>query len=784
MYTEARPSSTYQSSPGWSIPPLSPGKLKRPTVDSAAASSGSHDPSPRKPLQRPKCPGSGSSSSSLTGLEQTVPSFQSFIKRTPYLNSQKPLPPTPSLAEKRSEGSLIDSYFRRSSSIYSRAPSQWDAESIPEWNLEEVLERDPPPLLHPIAYSASTPDLRQRDDAAPLLEPRVFSPLIISPSPGISMIAADRVRSEVLAPVPPKTRQSTSSRQSLKVPSRPRAGMISLEQAKQALKAPGAVPLLPEELRAQALKTTRSHAQIRLDSIDIFAAGGQAPQLPPSATLVDPQGRRRTLLTPPVEIAAPAEEYPFLKITSVPPKSSVPYAKAFHVGSGSVRTMTPPTAHGWGVSRGDVGLFAQDNDSDVSRGRAKQRRTSRDADQADELAHAYHSIVTQQQARQASTSSAWSSDGSIRTRMKMIPQPLFHSKQLPRSRLPEDPHRSQSSLSFPDGPRRGHSGSSGSSGRRSTGFHLRLSPPTSTRASSITGVILISSPGDHQGNKGQPPPIDTSVPGKPKAKTLKLPKSKSHLSRDKSRDAFYPKFPRMKSSRKGQKKAKDLEQSIQPGKPLLAADIVALKLKTPESTPDISRPANSASGARTTGNDASSQGRVPMMWERVARNVAKSRRRSSNKSQTWPEAMSPGAFARFPDSPHLFPSPVKATTIHLGWTESTKKNFDEVHSPTHSPSRPHPTYIIRPPKSADDSKKDSAEERFTTTRRPSLFGGVLDSWRENKAQKRREDLKRMIRVVDREERLAPDQKVEEGDREVWTRPVLGLQRKLSEFGWV
>ena len=293
MDIEARPLSTYQPTPGWSIPPLSPGRLERLPVGGSAASSGSYDPRSRTPLQRPQYSGSASSSSSLTGLEQTVPSFQSFIKRTPSLDSQKPLPPTPSLAVKRSEGSLIDSYFRRSSSIYSRTTSQWDADSHPEWHVEAALEDDQPMLLQPIAYSASTPDLSQRDDVPALLEPRVFSPLIISPSPTVSTVTVDHAEPGALPTISPKTRQSTSSGQGLMVPSRPTAGMISLEKAKQALKAPGTVPLLPEELRAQALKTPRSQGQIRLDSIDIFAAGGKAPQIPPAATLVDPQGRRR-----------------------------------------------------------------------------------------------------------------------------------------------------------------------------------------------------------------------------------------------------------------------------------------------------------------------------------------------------------------------------------------------------------------------------------------------------------------------------------------------------------
>lgn len=789
MYIEARPLSTYQPTPGWSIPPLSPGKLKQPPTRSAAPPSSSPNPRSRTPPQRPQLLGSGSSSSSLSGLEQTVPSFQSFVKRTPSKDSNKPLPPTPSLAAKRSEGSLIDSYFRRSSSIYSRSPSEWDTESISGWQIEQEPEVGPPLLLQPVAYSVSTPDLSYKNDAPPLLEPRVFSPLLISPSPTVSTFTVDRVESvhepEPMPNVASKARQPRSPHQSLMPPNRPKAETISLEKAKQALKAPGAVPLLPEELRAQALKKTRSQGhirEVRLDSIDIFAAGGKGPQPPPLATLIDPQGRKRALLTPPIETATPAEEYPFLNIEAIAAKSAVPYAKAFHVGDGPVRSMAPPVAHARTVSREHVGLFPQDNDSDVSRGRQKQRRLSHNAGQADTVAQAYHSLLTQQQTRQASQSSGWSSDDSVRMRMKMIPQPLFQSKQIPGSRQPGGLSSSQSLFSVPGSHRRGGSDSSASS-KRSTGFHLRLSPPTSTRTSSITGMIPISPPDDHNPRRSRPAPIDTDAGKQQKTQTLKLPKSKSHLSRNKSHDAFYPRFLRMKSSKKeAQKRAEDLKQAMQPGKPLLAADIVALKLKTPDSTPNTSPLANSPSLARTTSiGSTSDKGRRPI-WERVAKNVAKGRRRSSNQAHDSTQKMSPGAFAPSPDSPHLFPSPVQNTTLPmLGWTDSTKSRFDKAVTPTHSPIRSNFTHVIGPPKPLDDSGDELAG--LQSSRRPTLIGNVLDSWRENKAQKRREDLKRMIKVVGPEE-VAPDQKVDEEEKEGWTRPVLGLQRKLSEFGWV
>ena len=178
--------------------------------------------------------------------------------------------------------------------------------------------------------------------------------------------------------------------------------------------------------------------------------------------------------------------------------------------------------------------------------------------------------------------------------MKMVPQPLFQSKQVPGSRQPGDASGSHSSLSVPGRHARGDSDSSTSSGKRSTSFHLRLSPPTSIRTSSVTGMIPISPPDDHKQRKSRLPPIVTNVPGQQKTRTLKLPKSRSHLSRNKSSDVFYPRFLRKKSSKKEeQKKAEDLRQAMQPGKPLLAADIVALKLKTPESTPNTSPLANS-----------------------------------------------------------------------------------------------------------------------------------------------------------------------------------------------
>ncbi|KAI7365580.1 hypothetical protein KC336_g21390, partial [Hortaea werneckii] len=127
MYIDPKPASLYARTQDWKMP----------------------SPQPRDSgVKRPAILKNGSSSSSLRGMEQSVPSFQTFIKRTPPPDHLKPLPPTPLHPHQRAASfdsgisPCPSSSGRRSSSVYSRTVSQWD----PEWDDQSEEVPAVPPL--------------------------------------------------------------------------------------------------------------------------------------------------------------------------------------------------------------------------------------------------------------------------------------------------------------------------------------------------------------------------------------------------------------------------------------------------------------------------------------------------------------------------------------------------------------------------------------------------------------------------------------------------------------
>ncbi|KAK3066250.1 hypothetical protein LTR53_017486, partial [Teratosphaeriaceae sp. CCFEE 6253] len=220
--------------------------------------------SPSGPAKRPPIFPTPSSSSSLSGMEQAVPSFQSFLDRTPPPRTQKPLPPTP-LRPRRpssfgsSSSRPVSRPNRRSSSVYSRGTSIWDLEpdipAIPSWQTADFADQsDQTLMLRPIAYSASASQLISKQPDGQRLEQRTYSPLINTPSPTIS-------RSSTPSPPPPGPRPSLLLPPPVGFAQIPKKHlrMVSLEKAKEASQVPGAVHLLPEEMRAQALGRSRSY---------------------------------------------------------------------------------------------------------------------------------------------------------------------------------------------------------------------------------------------------------------------------------------------------------------------------------------------------------------------------------------------------------------------------------------------------------------------------------------------------------------------------------------------
>lgn len=766
MYIDSRPASIFKPTSGWSMPTPQPhGALKRPPVCNEGGSSSSSRP-PLSPQ---------SSSSSLSAHPQDVPSFQSFIQRTASIdsNQNRPLPPRPN-APKDLIGSLDD---RRSSSEYSRTPSQPQTPRC----ASQDSEADSPLVVRPMAYSASSPDL-----TPPLLEPRTFSPLI--DSPGTTTIASNsppRSRSHSMLAVfpavgldsPTVTRLSISRIDTRVEPARPKFSpplahhgarnpvrTVSLEKAKEALHAPGVIRLLPEEFRAQALTKVKSHGHMRVDSVDMFSGAEKAP-IPSATPVIIHQQGRETALPTPWQIPRAEDAFPSPSF----PKTSAAY-NSFAVGSGPVREMAPPLASSPSETKITWRQMSRENIHEP-RGRTVERRSYEKKSKPGQKpfgkseqsynVREYHSLLTQQQYRQASESPDSSSDNSIRTHMKLVPQPLFQAKQPPRS-IHSGSSRgsnSNSSVSPFNIHKRIRSDGSTSSTDRSPGFGLRLSLETSenkTRHSSTTGMIPISPPMDHHVQRCKPPHV-SNAQWQPNPRTLK-----SHSRQNSRESSFYPHvFPRKNSNKK----------DINLGKPLLKTSVITQRLRTPDATPDTSPLQNNHE--RRPSSVGGSDGKAKSKF--FVRFGGKSRRRfsvQSNVSSTHNVS---------PSSPHLLPSPVRTTVntnTHLGRTNDVKATFEEARSTTTSTRHHHLhlTHIITPAKPLDGSRPALADEEEpespttpTSPKRGKIFGNVLEVWREGKAARRREDLKRLIKV------LPPGDEGKE-------RKSVGIERVLTESG--
>ncbi|RMY73179.1 hypothetical protein D0862_14332 [Hortaea werneckii] len=901
MYIDSKPVSLYTRTQDWKMP----------------------SPQPRgSSIKRPPILKNGSSSSSLRGMEQSVPSFQNFIKRTPPPDHLKPLPPTPLHPHQRASSfdsgisQCPSSSGRRSSSVYSRTVSQWDPEwdyqseevpevpPLPDWRSADFADQDNTLLLRPIAYSASTSQLleknqQQQQQPPPqhqLLEPRAYRPLIVTPSPTAS---ASPSRATTPSPHP------SESRPSILLPPPPAPAhvpkkhlrTVSLEKAKELIRAPGAVHLLPEELRAQQTltkKASRSQEPMRMGSLEVFDAGVAPPDLPASPrvlpTLVDEYGRER-LLASPRESGVPLFSY---EIPSPPPPplsewkgSSFPFhaSEAFQ------------TAHGRATSREKIVQIPRFDQMGEDRGRARTRgsrnlsygnyipspgreRRSRDggeddyedqlaADDAQRIAQDYHILLReehQERYRQPSSSPATSRGSEtddVRVQMKMVPQPLFHTKPSWsgghfRRASDEDDDSSRSSIKASSGrtsPSPSHlrsgSGASMSSSRGSSDGHgsfpLRLSttpPLRRSRGSSTSGTIPIS------------PPFAAALPKKMSvvpAKALPLATKKKKGRAGKARweeggenrvSMYYPHVMSRRTKKGGKEKKKGKkgkeakkQDEASPGVPLLAEDIIAQRLETPETTPEASVRSDSASGRSAVVEEKRTLHQLVLKGAaRYAEKLTGSARQgagpASSSSASIPHTKQQYHDSRdptedlhriaSPESPHLLPSPSSGKAapppIHLGWSAQSKSSFDRMRSPTaqqspkrrqrsqdHSAAGQSITHVQTPARPMNARvaglKEDSSSEMGGNhggnngTKPAGILSGLMESWRESKAEKRREDLRKMIRVVTpavADGDGGAGRRVQElrrgsvggGHDDGDKRPAGQMQRRLSAFNWM
>ena len=725
---------------------------------------------PAGTFKRPSLAKAGSSSSPLDGMEQNVPSFQVFVGRTPPLDQQKPLPPAPTGYRRASSSSPPRSRTpssintRRSSSVYSRTASQWGPGDEFSWRYDEPLP--PLPLLQPLAYSASTPHLVERQPTPPLLEPRTYKPPTLTPSPA---------RSRVSTPSPPRHHEPSmllpTPPIAVKVPQK-HLHIVSLEKAKAAINAPGAVHLLPEEMRAQTSPRSKSHEPMRGFSLDIIA-GRTPPELPDLPTLVDQQGRQRVIHSPKDGLTA-ITEYPFPTVQAETKISDAYLTKertsdldrtrlAQHLRKGSndriIRT------HGI-------------DEVDEQRGRTKHRAPryvdntlsppSKDILPGDnahghqfdaqKMAQEYHNVLTKQYWQPPSSPAyhGTDSDESIKNHMKMVPKPLFQNKppaQLPGSVRRYESERSVSPYHLSDYSRESDSSHKGSYSSGSGSFPPKLSmtPRSEHQRRSTSGSIPISPPTSTDAfSHATPEPA--IKPGNPS--THQRPKAGNPRV-----SAYYPHV----ASRKG-KKAKTkgkLSAVAAPPMPLLSADIIAQRLGRPETPPNLPGGVNKSSlhdhdNYRRRSDESSDKG-GQTRHQRLAKAAAKYVDLLTKPSELSERRYSPpkSTATVTAGSPHLLPSPVKSKppAIHLGWSDQAKVRFDEQVSPRLPPDKtsalpqgPIFNHIAAPARPLDESKAGLRDPE-TPRRKSSVFSNFIDGWKEIKAERRREELKKMIKVV-------------------------------------
>lgn len=782
MYVDSKPTATFQETSGWKMP----------------------SPHPMGPMKRPPIVRNGSSSSALSGMEQAIPPFQDFVKQTaPVL--QKALPPAPYIPRRASSTSppprsrSPSPYItRRSSSVYSRTASQWGSD-ISSWKSADFADEPLPPLpmLQPMAYSVSTPHLGEQLPTPPLLQARAYSPLIISPSPTASRVSTPspppQHKPSILLPEPPVSAQ---------VPKK-HLRTVSLEKARADVHSPGAVHLLPEELRAQhSIAKSKSHEAMRMDSVSV-KFGENGPHVPHADVLIDRQGRRRTLQSPTEQSGT---EYPFPTVPSEA-RDREPTSK---IGSKYEKNAPPLCLRQTKASRDKVAQALGVDDMDEPRGRTRQRgprnmyyshylpNNKTDADvyhveqqtnDAGKIAQEYHSLLTEQH-RSPTSSPAYyrtDSDDSIKNHMKLVPRPLFQTKppaKLPGTVInrPSEPYTSPYRLSDGDAVLDNASvDSSGSSTgpnpfdrdsnhkRRSTSGSIPISPPSETSPISLT--------------------LTRETTPRKSRKAVKVRRD----SPDNRVSAFYPYIAPRKRNRAHNVTSRAGAQT--PPLPLLPKDIVAERLKTPESSIDSmslrdNRPAskNRKDKYRRGSNASSDGGRLPL-HERIARGAAKyadlltkptelPERRKYRTPVRAATINSVRTATAAPDSPHLMPSLVKSPPprVRLGWSDSSKHAHDSsrslISSPrplngdSESPRKPQFTHIQTPARPLDE-RADGLREMEAPKRKNSIFGGMLDGWKESKADRRREDLKKAIKVVPNENGTTPP-----------------MKRRSSAFGWM
>lgn len=684
-------------------------------------------PPSSSPFGRPPLGRNESSSPSLFGMERSIPDFQDFVKRLPPADATKPLPPVPLVPRRassdwppqsRSPSTYGSERGRRASSVYSRTASMWRGDAVSFSSADFADEPMPPlPTLQPLAYSLSTPQLGEALVKDDLNDARICRPLIGTPSPTVSRGRTPSTSRRASGPVPNGSPAATKKQ----------LQTVSLEQAKRNLHAAGAIHLLPEELRAKTIKKRRSDGPLRMDSVDMFSPIVPTHPREPS-TLIDHQGRHRSIAGPFQTSTGQGQSSALA--------SKLPYHANSKVGAGPERHMDSHNlneTHERGRARERTGRPAGPYK------RTSDGKKSMSSANGSSAAIQYRNLVSNAHDSRSPSSGYHDtdSDDSIKTRMKLVPHPLFRTK--PPAKLPGAMTGYGYGNQAPQGPqdsRRGPRDSRGTSksSRGSFPFGLSLSPPSSHRRRSTSGSIPIS------------PPMDVTVDSQVKTDERRGGSPFRRPSDIVRESAYYPYV--------GPRKKTTSPTAIPLLPPLLVPtpsdDSVSGRLSAHDrrgdswSTRTNSLRRTESLDTRSKTSDSATSARH--LLTRAARSAAK-----------YVDRLTP---TPSPPSP-TYPSPVSHHPDHLGWSTKAKHAFDEARSslhalsPTSTPRTPRYEHISLPARPLDETRLGLRESGGSSPRSSSLFGrrkvsflgGVLEGWGEGRKERRREVLKRGIRVV-------------------------------------
>ncbi|KAH0385967.1 hypothetical protein KCU92_g3084, partial [Aureobasidium melanogenum] len=673
---------------------------------------------PKTQLRRPPAALNPSLSSlSLNGFEKSAPSFQSFIRRTPTPNSEKPLPPVP-IGE---TPETSPTSFRRTSSIYSRTVSQY-APTPESWTDEEHLV--PTFFLQPSVYSLSTPELTLGDTPQSTVPPRPCAPLITSPSPSPSRTSTpspppDRFWKEKLLPPSPQLLRVATQH----------IRTVSLDKAKATLRSPGVQPLLPEEMRALAaakkanqqhiIRGSRSFEGIVPLRTPVLSPVFPSPSLPsptpydwPLQANTDPDKHESKLSDEYFEMndekrmsMSPVEKQLKTQIEISITHPSEPPAMGYELRGRSRQQSRTGSSRRINDYESKVIDAYEDKSLNASSNESLM-------DEAKRLANEYHALF-KEDAKAAGFRKHSASSNSIKEKMKLVPQPLFFNpRQISKQRELEyqksrNKAYSPAASRSPDPrtmPREQRYNPKSKERPLNFPFKLSLTPESTgtRRRRSTSGSIPISPP----------------LPGREATKTKEPPSPVQRKQSIDDSNRFSAFYHRINAD------AEQLAREYNKPGNKVTFEVNAL--------PTIfSHPSDEA--ARYL--QASAYDKRKQSYDSGVSSVA-----SSKGSKAPLKSLTYKVTSVF--SHHVRKSSVSAVEGLSNLVENFKQR------------RPSFPVISAPqPISAAEAydplrlQASSSAASNTTKKRPSVFAGIKDHRRESKANKRREELKKTIKMV-------------------------------------